>query len=154
MTLKKDGVMITDKEMAAKIKRHHLRKSLTAQRYYVNQLGRDHIVWRALCALHTQERIEKDQKRYLTVQDMIWLIAMKQYVAESGSDKFYMRDIKRFINFNFKAGKSALSSVNRGKNLLRAGYVRLESELRPQGGYILTMKARAFYRDLGDLFSI
>jgi hypothetical protein len=144
--------MITDDQMRKKIKRHHKRKSRNKVRYYANSFGKDLIIWRSLCALHVQERTEKDMHRYITIRDMIWLIAMKQFIVEHGADSFYMKDIRRFMNYNFKQNKSALTSQIVLKTLLRSGHVMREG----LGGnkIVLTMKARAFYRDLDDLFSI
>lgn len=144
--------MITDEKMRSRIKRFWKRKSQNHLRYYANSFGKDYLIWKSLCALYTQERIEKNNKRYLRIQDFIWLIAMKQYMVESGADKFFMKDIRLFMNYNFKTQKSAMTSVNVGKKLMKAGYLApLEGHKR---GYILTMKARAFYTDLSDLFSI
>lgn len=145
--------MISDEQLRRKIKSYHRRKSKNHVRYYANGFGKDHIIWRSLCALYTQERIEKDQKRYLTVNDMIWLIAMKQFVVESGKDTFFMRDIRRFIDFHFKQRRSALNAVNVSNKLLKAGYITNAGPTK-MWGYMLTMKARAFYRDLEDLISI
>lgn len=145
--------MISDDKMRGKIKTFHRRRSKENVRYYANSYAKDHIIWRSLCALYVQERIEKDNKRYLTFQKMIWLLAMKQYVVESGKDKFWMGEIKRYLNFHFKQKKSQRYAVSVTKSLLKAGYI-METGLHKTEGYMLTMKARAFYRDLDELFQI
>lgn len=145
--------MITDDAMRRKIKSFHRRKSKDNVRYFANSYGKDHIIWRALCAFYTAERIEKDNKRFIRVTHMIWLLAMKQYVVDSGNDWFYMKDIKLYINFHFKQRKSAQLSVLVSKALLRAGYI-VYNGVHKRDGFMLTMKARAFYRDLDELFQI
>jgi hypothetical protein len=144
--------MITDEQLRKKIKRHHKRKSRNAVRYFANSFGKDMIIWKSLCALHVQERTEKDMKRYINIRDMIWLIAIKQFLVEHGADSFYMREIRRFMNYNFKQNKSALTSQMVLKTLLKSGHVMREGLAGNK--LVLTMKARAFYRDLDDLLSI
>lgn len=84
---------------------------------------------------------------------MIWLLAIKQYLVESGQDKFHMREIKRFLNFHFKQNKSSLSAIVVRNNLVRGGYIVREG-ITKMSKYMLTMKARAFYVDLYELLSI
>lgn len=146
--------MITEDVFRHKIKRQRRRSSKQRLAYFVNSYGTDHIVWRSLCALYTQVRIEKDQKRYLTFVDMVWLLAMKQYCVESGQDKFYMREIRRFLNFNFKSNRSGETSMVIANRLIDAGYLVRDGIPGLKTKYILTMKARAFYQDLYELFSI
>jgi hypothetical protein len=146
--------MITDEAMRHKIKRFHQRKSKNLQRFYANQYGKDLIIWRSLCAMHTQERIEKDQKRFLTTFNMTWLLAMKMYCIEKGVDSFFMRDIKSYMNYNFKQIKSSRNAVETGKKLKKAGYIMAENPMQQRGRLVLTMKARVFYQDLAELFSI
>lgn len=144
--------MISDEKMRKKIKRHYKRKTRNHVRYYANGFGKDFIIWRSLCAFYIQERVEKENHRYLGVRDMIWLLAMKQYLVETGADSFYITDIKRFLNYNFKQNKSGRTAMVVFDNLLKSGFIIKEG----LGGrkIVLTMKARAFYRDLEDLLSI
>lgn len=146
--------MIEESIFRKKIKRQRRRSSRQRLAYYVNSFGTDHIIWRSLCALYTQLRIEKDQKRYLSLTDMIWLLAMKQFCVESGQDKFHMREVRRYMNFHFKTNRSAETSATISKRLIKSGYITLDGLPSTRTKYILTMKARAFYQDLYELFSI
>lgn len=147
--------MIADEELRTRLKKHSRRKSKSAQRYYANQFGKDFIIWRSLTALYTQVRIEKENRRYLKLSEMIWLLAMKQFCIESGKDRFLMGNVRRFMNYNFKQTKSIRFSVKVVDSLLRGGYiVRDNPNSTTAKYYALTMKARGFYRDLDDLFSI
>jgi hypothetical protein len=116
--------------------------------------SKEWVIWRALCALRTQTRIEKDNKRYLKFSDMVWVIAMKSFQVEHGKDSFLMRDIKNYINYNFKLQTAARTAGNVRKRLEQAGYIRLENPQHPRSGYVLTTKARAFFIDLTELFTL
>lgn len=145
--------MIKDELVRKKVKSFHRRRSKQNIKYYVNSYGKDLIIWRCLCAFYTAERIEKENKRYLRVSHMIWLLAIKQYCIEAETDVFFMRDIKNYINRCFRQNKSAQLSVVVSKALLRGGYI-IQDGLSNRTGFMLTMKARAFYRDLDELFQI
>jgi hypothetical protein len=148
--------MITDEDLRKRIKKHHARKSKSMARYYANSFGeKDLIIWRSLCALYIQERIAKDQKRYLGIQHMIWLLAMKQYVVTTGEDDFWVNDVRKFINNGFKQNKSLTTARKITDDLIRAGYLqKVNPDVQYRTPLCLTMKARAFYIDLADLFTI
>lgn len=149
--------MIEESVFSHKVKRHRRRWSRQRMAYHASSFGMDHIIWRSLCAMYTQVRIEKDQLRYLTFRDMTWLLAMKQFCVDSGQDAFHMREIRRYINFNFKSNVSAKTSMYAYKKLTKAGYLALdgfEGTVKRKSKIVLTMKARAFYQDLYKMFSI
>jgi hypothetical protein len=141
--------MIPNDQLMNRIKRFHKRKSKDLQRMWTQGHSKEWVIWRALCALRTQTRIEKDNKRYLKFSDMVWVIAMKSF-----QDSFLMRDIKNYINYNFKLQTAARTAGNVRKRLEQAGYIRLENPQHPRSGYVLTTKARAFFIDLTELFTL
>lgn len=145
--------MISDKDLEEKIKRHHRRKSKNLMRYFANQFSVDHIIWRSLCAMQVQRRIEKDQHRFLQFDDFVWLLAIKQYVIETGKDKFFRKTVRNFINFNFKQSKSSLTAIRRFERLEKSGFLYRDT-VNGSKKYMMTMKSRAFFRDLNDLFKI
>lgn len=146
--------MITTEQMRDKIRRHRKRKSREEVSYRANSYGADRIIWMSLCAIYTQLRVEKDNKRYLTYVDMLWLLSIKQYLVESGNDKFHMREIKRFLNYSLKKNISGETMVKVAKKLQAAGYLVREGVNQQTSKWMITMKARAFYEDLYELLSI
>lgn len=146
--------MISDEQVKKRIKRHHRRKSLEKMRYIANSYSKDYLLWVCLCALNVQSVIERDRQRQLTVTHMIILIAMKQYMVESGKDYFTKTTLRAFMRDNFKRIGSHRNAINYFYNLLKANYISIIHKEGVYGRkYCLTMKARAFFRDLNELIS-
>lgn len=138
----------------ARVARHLRRKSGRRANYLARSFGGEAYVLRAFAVFHrVLQTTKQGSNSGLTFRALLFLMIAKAWLVSAGKDSFAPHTVGKFSNRLLAANYSVRNPVVLSLELERLFFLNpLPTPIGGRTKYVLSMKARAFFRDLDTEF--
>jgi hypothetical protein len=137
----------------ARILRHKRRGKERKLDYIARSLSGEYFILRAMMVMHKALRIERDVNKGMSFRAMMFLLMAKQYLTITGKSWFTAHEINRYSRHILDTNYSFRSSLSYAILCEGLFYLNpLANDKTSRRRYVLSMKARALFRELEQEF--
>lgn len=137
------------------VHRYARRKAGKRKNYFARSYGVEYGILMGWAAFHKVLQVERKNNKGITRAHLIALLICKAYLVSSGRDYLFARSLQTYTSTLLWRDYSIQSSSSICRDLEAAHYLNpLPIDKRHQTKYVLSMKARAFFRDLDEAYKL
>jgi hypothetical protein len=148
------GSYQNDADYRKRISRHLKRKSAKRADYFARSFSGEQYTLRAFTVFHRAVALARETSGLaLTFRTLLFLLIAKYYLTHSGKDYFFAGQVGQFSNSLLWKQYSIRNASVLCNTLQRLNYLNTTNTKNGERiKYVLSMKARSFFRDLDQQF--